>query len=595
MSDAEKVSTFNLADLFEMVADAVPMRDAIVADPHRRTYAELDARADRVANHLFSAGVAAGDHVGILARNRVEWVEVMIGCFKARMVPVNLNFRYVAPELRYVIENAHLTALFYERALEALVCQAVEGGSADGPGTHGPGSDRLGVFGVDAPGARGSGPAAGLHVVVIDDPEPSGPTDGAPLPTDGSPGPAPVDGSGATARPGVVATPAVVTYEHALASAASSRPLGPRSPDDRYLLYTGGTTGMPKGVMWRQEDIYFAAMGGNGWGGPPVVRPDDVVERIPTDDAARAVMFVAGPLMHGNAQWALWNGLLMGGTVVLYTAHRFDPHLVWQLVERERAVSLALVGDAMARPLAEALASPDHPYDTSSVFVVASGGAMLSATVKRELKQLLPSAIVMDRFGSSESGAQGAVDDGAAGPRFVMGDDTSVLDDELQPLRPGDGCIGRLARRGRIPLGYYGDDAKTAATFPVDEHGVRWSVPGDLATIEPDGTITVLGRGSTSINTGGEKVFPEEVEAAVKTHPQVFDAIVVGVADERFGEQVAVLVQPKAGSRPTLAELQEHCRTRVAGYKVPRRLAIIDTLPLTAAGKPDTRAAKEHF
>jgi len=202
----------------------------------------------------------------------------------------------------------------------------------------------------------------------------------------------------------------------------------------------------------------------------------------------------------------------------------------------------------------------------------------------------------MDRFGSSESGAQGTVEDGAGGPRFVMGDDTTVLDDDLRPLAPGDGRIGRLARTGRIPLGYYRDEAKTAATFPTDEHGVRWSVPGDLASIEPDGVITVHGRGSASINSGGEKIFPEEVEAAVKATPGVYDAIVVGLPDERFGERVAAVVRMRDGADPlTLEDLQDHCRSRIAGYKVPRQLLLVDEIPLTAAGKPDTRAAKELF
>ena len=353
---------------------------------------------------------------------------------------------------------------------------------------------------------------------------------------------------------------------------------------------------MPKGVMWRQEDIFFAAMGGSGWGSGPVASLEAVVERVPVDEAGRVVMLVIGPLMHGNAQWAMWNSFTVGGTTVLYTDHRFEAETVWRLVERERVVSIALVGDAMARPLAHALATAaPGTYDTSSVFVVASGGAMLSSTVKSELRAQLPDTIVMDRFGSSESGAQGAVEDGADGPRFVMSDDTMVLDEDLRPLRPGDGRIGRLARTGRIPLGYYKDDEKTAATFPVDPDGVRWSVPGDLATVEADGTITVHGRGSACINTGGEKVFPEEVEAALKTHPDVFDAIVVGVADERFGARVAAAVLPRGSARPGIGDLQDHCRTLIAGYKVPREVLLVAELPMTAAGKPDAKAARELF
>jgi fatty-acyl-CoA synthase len=221
---------------------------------------------------------------------------------------------------------------------------------------------------------------------------------------------------------------------------------------------------------------------------------------------------------------------------------------------------------------------------------------MLSATVKAELAAQLPGAMIMDRFGSSESGAQGAVEIDAGGPRFVMSDDTAVLDDDLRPLPPGDARIGRLARSGRIPLGYYRDEAKTAATFPTDPDGVRWSVPGDLASVGPDGVITVHGRGSASINSGGEKIFPEEVEAAVKAHPDVYDAIVVGVPDERFGERVAAVVRLRDHSAAlALEDLADHCRTHVAGYKVPRQIVLVEEIPLTAAGKPDARAAKALF
>ncbi len=533
---------FNLADLFELVADIVPGRDALVADPERRTYAQLDERANRFAHHLRSLDLAVGAHVGILARNRAEWAEAMIGSYKSRLVPVNLNFRYVAPELRYVVENADLVVLVYERSFGSLVSEALDG--------------------IEAPPS----------LIEIGD-----------------------GGSGAGREPPRGPGPGAIAFEDALAASSPRRGFGPRSPDDRYLLFTGGTTGMPKGVMWRQEDIYFAAMGGNGWGGPPVAEPSDVGARLPMEDADRNVMLVVGPLMHGNAQWAMWNGLLMGGTVVLYTEHHFAPEVILGLTDRERVVSWALVGDAMARPLAAAVATNDGRFDLSSLFVVASGGAMLSPTVREELVAQLPDRIIMDRFGSSEAGAQGAVEGEGKGPHFVMSDDTTVLDDDLRPLTPGDGRTGRLARRGRIPLGYYRDEAKTAATFPVDADGVRWSLPGDLASVDPDGTILVLGRGSSSINSGGEKVFPEEVEAAVTSHPDVFGAIVVGVPDERFGEQVAVAVRPRAGSTLSLESLQKHCRGVIAGYKVPRRMVIVEELPMTAAGKPDAKATKALF
>jgi acyl-CoA synthetase (AMP-forming)/AMP-acid ligase II len=543
----------NLADLFEVVADTLPRRPALVAGTARRTYGELDRRANRVAHYLQDQGIEPGAHVGILAHNCAEWLEVMIGCYKARAVPINLNFRYVAPELRYVVGNADLEVLVYERGLSSLVAASL------GPALE-----------VAAPGAGTAGdPVEVPRVLVMIE-----------------------DGSSSPADIGIP----TVEYEAALAAASPERDFAPRSPDDRYVLYTGGTTGMPKGVMWRQEDIFFAAMGGGGRGGEPIATPEELPERLVVDDARRLVMLVLAPMMHGNAQWVAWNGLMLGATLVLYTSHRYDADEILRIVGDEGVVSIGLVGDAMARPLVDALAaSTPGTYDTSSLRVVGSGGAMLSKTVKDELRQQLPNVSVMDHFGSSESGAQGSVDTGATGPRFAMGPETTVLDDELRPLSPGDGRIGRLARSGRIPLGYFKDEAKTAATFPVDAAGVRWTIPGDLATIEADGTITVHGRGSASINSGGEKVFPEEVEAAVKAHPDVYDAIVVGIADARFGEQVAVVLHPRSGAAVTLEDIQTHCRTLIAGYKVPRRMLLVDEIPLTAAGKPDAKAAKARF
>jgi fatty-acyl-CoA synthase len=537
---------FNLADLFELVVDAVPDRLALVAGDVRLSYAGLDARANRFAHHLTGRGLAPGTHVGILAHNRAEWVEAMVGCYKARFVPINLNYRYVAPELRFVVDNADLEVLVYERGLGPLVADALTG----------PVSDRS------------------PHLLVLEDGTPD------------VPDPVEAAVAGASTR-----------YEAALATASDRRAHSPRSPDDHYILYTGGTTGMPNGVVWRQEDIFFAAMGGGGWGAAPIRSPGELTGRLDTDEASRVPMLVVAPLMHGNAQWAMWNAFMMAGTAVLYTGHHFDPDRLLGIIGEEGVVSTALVGDAMARPLCEALATAaPGTYDTSTLAVIGSGGAMLSATVRADLAVRLPGAMIMDRFGSSEAGAQGAVEIGASGPRFQMSDDTTVLDDDLRPLAAGDGRIGRLARSGRIPLGYYKDEAKTAATFPTGPDGVRWSVPGDLASIEPDGVITVHGRGSTSINSGGEKIFPEEVEAAVKAAPGVYGAVVVGLPDERFGERVAAVVHLRDGSPPlSLEALQDHCRGRIAGYKVPRQLLLVDEIPLTAAGKPDTAAAKALF
>ena len=339
-----------------------------------------------------------------------------------------------------------------------------------------------------------------------------------------------------------------IPYEDALSAASPGRGFAPRSADDLYILYTGGTTGMPKGVLWRAEDIFFAALGGGGYGQPPIQTPDELAERVQPDGAV-TVGIVNAPMMHGGGQWASFIGWFGGSTVVLNCDHHFDGERVLRLAEAERATSIMVVGDAMARPLADALAAVGADLDLSSVAVIGSGGAILSTAVREELRQRLPHAAVMDSFGASETGHAGTVLDlERGGPRFTMNDTTSVLDDEGRPLEPGSDRVGRLARSGHIPLGYYKDEAKTAATFLVDPDGKRWVIPGDSATVDADGTLNLLGRGSVCINTGGEKVYPEEVEAALKAHADVFDAVVVGVPDDRFVERVAAIVTPRAGA-----------------------------------------------
>jgi fatty-acyl-CoA synthase len=520
-----------LADLFEAVADAVPDRLALVAGDRRLTFRELDQRADRVAGHLSSLGLAPRAKVGIYAWNRAEWVEAMLGAFKGRVVPINVNYRYVTDELAYLLDNADVEAIVFERGFSRYVAE----------------------LGPKLPDLR--------HLVVLED--------GA-------------DGD----------VPGAVPYEEALAAASPGRRRD-RSADDLYILYTGGTTGMPKGVMWRHEDIYFAAMGGNGFGQGPVRSPAEVLERIAPEDG-RMVTLVAPPMMHGAAQWVSFITLLGGGQVVLYTGRRFDAHEVWGLVERERCTSITVVGDAMARPLAEALAEAADRYDTSSVISVGSGGAIFSAAVKEQLRSSLPNAFMVDSFGASETGAGSSQLDASAGPRFPVNEWTAVLGDDLRPVEPGSGVVGRLARRGHVPLGYHKDEARTAATFLTDADGVRWAVPGDHGTVDADGMITLLGRGSGCINSGGEKIYPEEVEAALKSHPDVFDALVVGLPDERFTERVAAIVQPRPAREPTLEDLVAHCRTVIAGYKVPRQLHLVDAIGRTPSGKADYRWAKEQ-
>ncbi|HEY8216888.1 MAG TPA: AMP-binding protein, partial [Acidimicrobiia bacterium] len=383
-----------------------------------------------------------------------------------------------------------------------------------------------------------------------------------------------------------------VPYEEALAAASPARDFPPRSPDDLYILYTGGTTGLPKGVLWRAEDIFFAALGGGGYGQPPITTADELAERVQPDGAI-TVNIVNAPMMHGGGQWASFIGFFGGSTVVLNCEHHFDGEHVLRLAESERATSIMVVGDAMARPLADALESIGAELDLSTVVIVGSGGAILSKAVREELRQRLPHAAVMDSFGASETGHAGTVLDlERGGPRFTMNATTSVLDDEDRPIEPGSDRVGRLARSGHIPLGYYKDEAKTAATFVVDPNGKRWVVPGDFATVGADGTLNLLGRGSVCINTGGEKVYPEEVEAALKAHPDVFDAVVVGVPDDRFVERVAAIVTPRDDAVLDLGTLQQFCRTKLAGYKVPRQLHLTDEIPRTPVGKPDYRWAK---
>ena len=524
---------FNLADLFEVVAGAVPDRTAVVAADTRLTYAALEERADRLASHLEAAGVGPGDHVGVYSYDRAEWIEAMLAAFKLRAVPINVNYRYVEDELAYLFGNADLVALVYEAGFTPRVA-AVRSGLPD------------------------------LAVLVVLD-----------------------DGSGLDA-----AAEGAVPYEDALAAGSPDRPPGARSADDHYVLYTGGTTGLPKGTIWRHEDIFFAALQGGNPGGDPVARPEQVAAAA---DRAPGVYLVCPPLMHGGGQWAALIALLSGGTVVLDVNRPFDPVAAWRLVEQEQVNSMMVVGDAMARPLADALAAPGAAYDTSSLLAVGSGGAILSPAVKDELRRLLPGVFVIDSFGASETGHNGSVldlDGPAAGPRFQVNDSTAVLGDDGRPVAPGSGVVGRLARRGHIPLGYHKDPEKTAATF-LEVDGVRWVVPGDAAVVEEDGTVLVLGRGSMCINTGGEKVYPEEVEAALKSHPDVFDALVVGVPDERFTERVAAVVRPRDGRAPTLEELAAHCRRTLAGYKVPRSLVLRDDVARTPVGKPDYRWARD--
>jgi 3-oxocholest-4-en-26-oate---CoA ligase len=517
---------FNHADLFEGLADAIGDRPALVAPGHGGLERLTYAGLDAHANRL-------GHHLadaGVRPGDHVG-VHLYNGLEYIATVLAALKIRAVPVNVNYRYVEAELEYLYRDAALTALVYDAAF-------------EDRVTAAAARTPTLR--------HRVV----------------TGGS-------------------SPHAVGYADALAAGSPDRGFAPRSGDDLYIIYTGGTTGMPKGVMWRCEDLFMAFGGGNPYGEPRKT-PEEVIEAAANGGV---VMMTTAPLMHGAAQMTTFLAWWMGGTVVYN--RRFDPAEVLRTVEREKVFTLGITGDAMARPLADEIAAAS--YDLSSLAVLSSTGAILSGTVRDRLAELLPNLMIIDSFGSSESGYTASGVEGSrpeSGLRYrPVNERLRVLDDALRPVAPGSGVIGQVAKRGHIALGYWNDPEKTAKTF-VEIDGERWLLTGDIATVEADGTISVFGRGSQCINTGGEKVFPEEVEAVLKGHPAVFDAVVTGIADERFGERVAAVVQPY-DAPPTAEELDAHCRSLLSGYKVPRTYAFVPELRRSPAGKADYRWAKK--
>lgn len=528
----------NIADLAEHAIDAVPDRVALISGGEQLTYAELEDKANRFAHYLIDQGVKKDDKVGLYCRNRIEIVIAMLGTIKAGAILVNVNFRYVEGELKYLFDNSDMVALVHERRY----------------------ADRVANVLPETPDVK--------TVLVVED---------------GSDDDYQRYGG--------------VEFEAALAQSSNARDFGERSQDDIYLLYTGGTTGFPKGVMWRHEDIYRVLFGGTDFAtGEPVADEYDLSKQAAAN--APMIRYPIPPMIHGATQSATWMALFSGQTVVL--TPEFDADEVWKAIHEHKVNLLFFTGDAMARPLLDALLAHQekgNEYDLSSLFLLASTAALFSTSLKEKFLELLPNRIITDSIGSSETGFGGTsvVAKGQShtgGPRVTIDKNTAVLDEDGNPVQPGSGLRGVIAKRGHIPVGYFKDEKKTAETFKT-YHGVRYAIPGDFAEVDADGSVTMLGRGSVSINSGGEKIYPEEVEAALKGHPDVFDALVVGVPDPRFGQQVAAVVHPRDGARPTLAELDAFVRTEIAGYKVPRSLWLVDEIKRSPAGKPDYRWAKD--
>ena len=529
---------FNIADLFEHTVDVVPDRIAVVDGEVRLSYADLDERGNRIGHYLASQGVGKDDHVGIYAQNSHQWLEAMLGCLKIRAVPINVNYRYVEDELSYLIGNAELVACVYDQEYAGRLSAVADR------------SPKLTTF-----------------VHIEDD-----------------------SGSDTSAL-------GSVSFEDACAASSPERDFEQRSGDDIYVIYTGGTTGMPKGVMWRSEDIFFAL----GQGIDALTGERVTSEYHRAEQAAASptplIFCVIPPLMHGAAQIATLSQWFVGTTLVL--VRKFSAEGVWDVFQSEGVNSVLVTGDAMARPLMDALEAEPERWDLSQLISVSSSAALFSQSLKDRYLEYFPNLIITDSIGSTESGFNGLTyatkgeKAAAGGPTVAAGRDVVILDEDLQIIPGGDTRIGKLGRGGNIPLGYYNDPIKTAETFVVAADGKRYAVSGDSAQWAGAGQITMLGRGSVSINSGGEKIFPEEVEQALKAHPAVFDCTVIGVKDERWGQRVAAVVQFQGDSSATLEELGAHTRTHIAGYKIPRELHVVELIVRSPSGKPDYRWAKD--
>ena len=521
----------NLADLVDAVADAMPDRCVLVCDGDRLSYRQLMDRASQLAQHLIASGLTPDETVGLYMLNSVAYVESLLGCMLARLIPVNINYRYAGHELGHLFTGGKLAGLIVDAEHAALAAAVA----------------------ADSPDLR--------HVLIT--------------------------GGGALAA-SFPASITVLDYEAAIVAAPPVLPDNSRSGDDKIIIYTGGTTGLPKGVLWRHQDFYFATLMGANPIGPPRLTVSEVVAAA--RGGASFGFVIAAPLMHVGGTGTVFIALLNGWRAVL--SPEFDPAQELRLVsaEAEGAMGLSVIGDAMARPIADELAAHPGQYDLSALFILGSGGVRLSPSVREQFLAMCPNLLITDSFGSSETGINAQVAQGEDGrPRLIPRGTVTVLDESLRPVEPGG--TGRIATSGHVPLGYYGDEAATKATFPVID-GERWALFGDMAEVDRDGSIIVLGRGSMCINTGGEKVYPEEVEQALTAHPAVIDALVAGIPDERFGQRVAAVVSLRPGTATAADALREHCRKTLAGYKVPAKITFVPEVRRFPTGKADYRWAR---
>ncbi len=533
--------SFNIADMFEMVADKVPEREALVCGDYRATFKEFDERSTQLAHYMSSKGIKAGDHVGLFMYNCGEYLEGMMACFKIRAVPINVNYRYVGDELAYIFINANMVACVHGREFIPTI-------------------DNI----------RKDVPDMQTFISVE-------------------------DGSDCD-----LATLGSIDYNDALKGQSTERDFGERSDDDLFILYTGGTTGYPKGVMWPHKNVFFAAMtGGGAFTGTPCEKPEDILTNVAEHPIGGIAL---APLMHGASWWYGCIMLMAGNKLVLNANRNMKGEDVWSIVEKEKLNLIQIVGDAMAIPLLDSLKENEGRWDLSSVFNIGSGGAVFSEAKQQEFKEAFPNCFITNAFGSSESGQMGA-DSGnkkgsgdAAGLGNILKSefmDVIITEGDDAPRHAKPGETGIFSRSGYIPRGYYNDEKKTAETF-IDVEGTIWLLTGDAAKLEEDGeSMTIFGRGSNCINSGGEKIFPEEVEQALKAHPDIYDCLVVGTPHERWGSQVTAVISTRDGAKLTLEDVQEEARKHIAGYKVPRELHIAAEIGRQPNGKPDYKWANK--